>query len=126
MIITVNVFDDAAGVVLNPGGKQLTVFERMAPETVIGSGLTRAKQQQRAILSDNAAKAVERYLLDNPQWFEPQALAAPMQRPAAAGVEYRASGVRIAAPRKPGRFGPLDRKGAGRWVRQSLNGTNRR
>ena len=51
MIITVNGFDDAAGVVLNPGGKQLTVFERMAPETVIGSGLTRTKQQQRAILS---------------------------------------------------------------------------
>ena len=71
MIITVNVFDDAAGVALNPGGKQVTVSERMSPETVIGSGLTRTKHQQLAILSYNAAKAVERYLLDNPQWFPP-------------------------------------------------------
>lgn len=69
LIIRVNVFDDAAGVALNPGGKQLTVFEGLSPETVIGSGLTRSKEEQLAVLSYNAAKAVERYLLENPQWF---------------------------------------------------------
>lgn len=77
LVITVNVFDDAAGVALNPGGKQLTVFERMSPETVIGSGLTRTKAEQLAILSYNAAKAVERYLLENPQWFPAPASVAP-------------------------------------------------
>lgn len=69
LIITVNVFDDAAGAVLNPGGKQLTIFERLSPETLIGSGLTRTKAEQLAVLAYNAAKAVERYLKENPQWF---------------------------------------------------------
>jgi hypothetical protein len=69
LLIRVNVFDDAAGVALNPGGKRLTILEGLSPETVIGSGLTRSKEEQLAVLSYNAAKAVERYLLENPQWF---------------------------------------------------------
>jgi hypothetical protein len=77
LLISVTVFDDAEGRALNPGGKRLTVFEGVSPETVIGSGLTRTKAEQLAVLSYNAAKAVERYLLENPQWFPPAAPAAP-------------------------------------------------
>lgn len=69
LMIRVTVFDEAEGVALNPGGKRLTVLEGLSPETVIGSGLTRTKAEQLAVLSTNAAKAVERYLLENPQWF---------------------------------------------------------
>lgn len=67
--ITANIWDDAAQEKLNTEGKQLIVMEKMSGETVIGSGLTRSKQQQMEILSYNAAKAVEGWLLENPEWF---------------------------------------------------------
>jgi hypothetical protein len=36
---------------------------------VIGSGLTRTKAKQMEVLSYNAAKRVEQWLLDHPEWF---------------------------------------------------------
>lgn len=70
VIITVHVYEDAKGVELNPGGKQLTVLESSSPEALIGSGLTQSKLVQMERLSYDAAKAVQRYLLDNPAWFD--------------------------------------------------------
>ena len=67
--ITANIWDDAAQQKLNVEGKQLIIFEKMSGETVVGSGLTRSKQQQMDILSYNAAKAIEGWLLENPEWF---------------------------------------------------------
>jgi hypothetical protein len=69
LVITANVWDDAAGLKLNEEGKQLTVFEGFSGDTVIGSGLTRTKEQQIEALSKNAAKAVEDWMRLNPQWF---------------------------------------------------------
>jgi hypothetical protein len=69
LVITANIWDDAAQKKLNPDGKQITVFESLSPESVIGSGLTRTKAQQMEALSYNAVKAVERWLLTNPEWF---------------------------------------------------------
>jgi hypothetical protein len=69
LVITANVWDDAAGQKLNEEGKQLTVFEGFSGDTVIGSGLTRTKEQQMEALSRNAAKAVEDWMRLNPQWF---------------------------------------------------------
>jgi hypothetical protein len=69
LVITANIWDDAAQKKLNPDGKQITVFEGLSPESVIGSGLTRTKAQQMEALSYNAVKAVERWLLTNPEWF---------------------------------------------------------
>lgn len=69
LVVTANIWDDAARKKLNPEGKQLTIFEHMSAETVIGSGVTQNKKKQMEILSYNAAKSVEKWLLTNPEWF---------------------------------------------------------
>lgn len=70
LIISANIWDDAAGKKLNTKGEQLTIFEGMSEETMVGSGLTRTKQQQMDVLAFNAAKAVEGWLLKHPDWFD--------------------------------------------------------
>ena len=69
LVVTANVWDDAAEKKLNAEGKQFTIFEKMSPETVIGSGVTQSKQKQMEILTYNAAKKVEEWFLQNPEWF---------------------------------------------------------
>lgn len=69
LIITAHIWDDATATKLNPEGKQFTIFEKASGETFIGSGLTRTREQQMEILSHNAAKAVEKWLLENPEWL---------------------------------------------------------
>ncbi len=69
LVITANVWDDAAQLKLNEEGKQITVFESLSGETVIGTGLTRTKKQQMEALSYNAVKRVEEWFLQNPEWF---------------------------------------------------------
>lgn len=71
--LQVSVWDDAAGGKLNAEPRIFTVFERLSSETVIGSGLTRSREEQLAQLSANAARLIEGWLRDNPQWFEPRA-----------------------------------------------------
>lgn len=69
LVITANVWDDAAQQKLNAEGKQITVFESLSGETVIGTGLTRNRKEQMEALSYNAVKRVEEWFLDNPEWF---------------------------------------------------------
>lgn len=69
LVVTANIWDDAAQKKLNPEGQQITVFESLSGETVIGTGLTRTKQQQMDALAFNAAVKVQDWLLDHPEWF---------------------------------------------------------
>lgn len=69
LVVTANIWDDAAQKKLNPEGKQFTIFEKLSPETFIGSGITQSKQKQMEVLSYNAAKKVEGWLLEHPEWF---------------------------------------------------------
>jgi hypothetical protein len=69
LVVTANIWDDATETKLNPEGEQFTIFESFSGETVIGSGLTRTKAKQMEVLSYNAAKRVEQWLLDHPEWF---------------------------------------------------------
>lgn len=69
IVITANIWDDAARQKLNPEGEQFTVFEGMNGETLIGTGLTRSREKQMEALSYNAAKRVETWLLEHPEWF---------------------------------------------------------
>ena len=69
LVITANIWDDATQTKLNPEGEQFTVFEGMSGETVIGTGLTRTKRKQMDVLSYNAVKRVEQWLVDHPEWF---------------------------------------------------------
>ena len=70
LIISVNVFDDRTGKRLTDKPKQLTVFERSEKSTfIIGSGIRNSKAVQMRNLSRNAARLIQRYLLENPEWF---------------------------------------------------------
>jgi hypothetical protein len=69
LVITATLWDDAAGVKLNEKGEQFTVFEGLDGNTLVGSGLTQTAEQQMERLSFNAAKRVERWLSDHPEWF---------------------------------------------------------
>lgn len=69
MIVTLNFFDDATGVKLNPEGNQITVIEKGSADTFIGSGLTQTKEKQLQTLAYNVAKRIEGVLLQNPDWI---------------------------------------------------------
>jgi len=77
LVLTVNVWDDAAGEKVNADEKALTIFEGVSAETLISSGLTRNKKKQMQVLADNAAKAIQDWLLENPEWIGLPPLAAP-------------------------------------------------
>lgn len=92
LVVTANIWDDAAEKKLNAEGRQFTIFEKLSPETFIGSGVTQSKQKQMEVLSYNAAKKIEGWLLDHPEWF-----ALPSNAKAGAA----SSAVEIAAPPLP-------------------------
>ena len=70
LIITINVWDDSTGQKLTAEPKQLTVFEHSEKNTfVLGSGLTNSREAQIENLSKNAARMIQRFLLENPEWF---------------------------------------------------------
>lgn len=91
LVINVLVWDDETQTRLNPGdAKQLTIFEGVSGETLISSGLTQNKKTQMVRLSNNAAKAIQDYLLENPEWFglpplgtQPEDTVAPVEGAAA-------------------------------------------
>lgn len=69
LVISVTVWDDAAGRKINEKPEQFTVFEGLSGDTIVGSGLTKTAEEQMETLSFNAARRVEQYLADNPQLF---------------------------------------------------------
>lgn len=72
MIIGVTVWDDAAGGKINETPHRITVLERLSGETAISSGLTQTKEEQIANLSTNAARLIELWMRENPDWFAPR------------------------------------------------------
>lgn len=70
LIVKATVWDDAAGKKLNEEPKQITVLENLSGKTFVGSGLTQNKKQQQRNLSKNAARAIQKWLLENPEWFD--------------------------------------------------------
>lgn len=69
LIFNITAWDDAAGKKLNEEPKRITVLESVSTKTVVGSGLTQTKEQQQRNLAANAARAVQDWLLANPEWF---------------------------------------------------------
>jgi len=68
LVLSVNIWDDASQTKLNAEPKQLIVFEGVSGNTIIGSGLTQNKKKQMVKLSDNAAKAIQDWILETPEW----------------------------------------------------------
>lgn len=71
IILTANIWDDATAEKLNDEARRLTVLEGLNGETVIGTGLTRKRDEQMQALAYNAAKQIERWLVKNrAEWFD--------------------------------------------------------
>lgn len=72
LIINLTVWDDAKQKKLTPKPHQITVFESFDQGPVIGSGYTKSAEEQLKNLSQNAAKAIENYLVKQNKekgWF---------------------------------------------------------
>jgi len=94
LVVTVNVWDDERQQKLNGAGTQFTVFESLSGEQVIGTGITRTKKEQMDALSYNAAKVIENWFLEHPQWFGP---GIPEPDPSAEGPAAPAGAVDVSA-----------------------------
>lgn len=73
LILNLTVWDDAAGKKLNDEPFQITVIETLGAGFVVGSGYTMTAEEQLVQLSQNAAKEIEFYLLEQMEelgWFE--------------------------------------------------------
>lgn len=84
LILNVTAWDDAGNRKLNPEPEQITVFESLSGETLVGSGLTQSKEQQMRNLSRNAAKLIQNWLLRRHRddgWFTAQAGGAMVESP---------------------------------------------
>ena len=87
LILNVTVWDDAANKKLNDKPEQITVLETFGTAPIIGTGYTMSAEEQLTELSQNAAKAVERFLVRQQEregWFAPKA--EPLAQDAAAAV----------------------------------------
>jgi hypothetical protein len=84
LVLSVNVWDDELGRKLHEEPEQIVVFEGTSPETLIGSGYARTREEQMQLLARNAARRIQLWMLQNPEWFNIDPEAA---RSAAAEVE---------------------------------------
>lgn len=73
LILSVTAWDDAASRKLNEKPHRVTVVESISGPTLLGSGLTQAKDVQMRNLSRNAAKLIQNWLVQENHehgWFE--------------------------------------------------------
>ncbi len=69
-VVTVTIWDDETQTVISEeGGKGLQVFEGLSKENLVSSGLTQSKARQIEIMSANTARAIQDYILENPEWI---------------------------------------------------------
>jgi hypothetical protein len=89
LVLSVNVWDDELGRKLHEEPEQIMVFEGASPETMlVGSGIARNREEQMQILARNAARRIQLWMLQNPEWFNIDPEAAQV---AAADVEAAAA-----------------------------------
>lgn len=69
LIFTVNFFEDSTQTKLNEEAIQLTVFEPCCNVPFLGTGYTRSADEQMEGLAFNAARAIERTMRQNADWF---------------------------------------------------------
>lgn len=84
LILNLTVWDDAQNKKLNPEPHQITVFESFDQGPVVGSGYTKSAEEQLKNLSQNAAKAVETYLVKQNReegWFNGGVALSPAGEP---------------------------------------------
>lgn len=76
LVISVNLWGNESPDPLNAELEDFFVFEDLSPDTLIGSGLTRTKEEQIEVLARNAAISIEGWIAENPQWLKRRVLVA--------------------------------------------------
>lgn len=76
LVFTVNVWDDTAGVKVNPKPQQFTLIEAFTDKSVVGSGLTQTREEQIQGLAAQAGRRIQLWLVQNKAWFTPESVAA--------------------------------------------------
>ena len=66
---------------LNAKPEDITVFESISGKTLVGSGLTKTRDEQMLTLSDNAARKIEDWLRAHPEYFTGTAPVVPGTAP---------------------------------------------
>ena len=69
MAISVNVWDDSENRKLTKTPRRMAIFEQLDGGTIVGSGITQTREEQLDNLARQMARAVERYLVANSNWF---------------------------------------------------------
>lgn len=93
LVVSVDVWDDTAQRPVNAETKQFTVFEGMSGSTIVGSGLTKTREEQMKTLSENAASEIEKWIVANKVWFTPEAVAARALLPPLTKAEIASKAV---------------------------------
>lgn len=70
LIFSVVVIEDSTQTTLTAEPEQFTVLEDFSATSVVGSGLVLSKEEQMANLADNAAQTVERWMREQPWFFD--------------------------------------------------------
>jgi len=76
---------------LNPEPENITIWEGLSEKTLIGSGLTQTREEQMLKLSDNAAREIEAWMRQHPEWFTGSAPIVPGTAPVASGATAQAA-----------------------------------
>ena len=87
LVLSANVWDDAEARKLHAEPERITVFEGANATTIIGSGFTKTKEEQMRALSRNAARAIQNWILTNPDWLALPPLPSPQTPEVEAQVE---------------------------------------
>ena len=98
LIVDVTVFDNSTQKKLNDEPKRIQVgegFRNAVP--ILGSGMVRSAEEQLENLSENLAREIEKWLLDNPEWFTPK----PGQVRVPYDIQTPAPDVDAARPEEP-------------------------
>lgn len=66
---------------LNDKPEDLTIWEGVSEQTLIGSGLTQTRDEQMLKLSTNAARKIEEWMREHPEWFTGSAPVQPGTEP---------------------------------------------
>ncbi len=68
LVMTVNIWDDAAQKRLNTKEKAFSIFEGASGKSLIGTGFFMGRKAQMELLANNAAKAIQDWILEHPEW----------------------------------------------------------
>ena len=98
LVISANVWDDELQAKLHEEPRQLIIFEGTSAQSIIGSGLTRSREEQMQVLARNAARRVQLWMLENPDWFSIDAETAAANAAALAAEVEAVEGPTVELP----------------------------